>query len=412
MKRTLALCAVLLATGLAACVGGDVASPSAPPPSPTARIPTTDDAGADAAADSADAGGYAWDLPSGFPVPRVPEDNPMNPMKVALGRRLFYDTRLSGNGTFSCGSCHEQARAFTDGRATAVGSTGESHPRASMSLANVAYASGLTWASSLMTSLEKQALVPMFGDNPIELGTPDEAALLARLAVDPAYAPLFRDAFPEKTEPSLDAIVKALAAFQRTLISGRSPYDRHLAGDASALSAAAKRGLDLFFSEKLECYHCHVGFAFSDSIVHAGSAFFELSFHNTGLYDVDGKGAYPAGNRGLIELTNKPSDMGRFRAPTLRNIAVTAPYMHDGSVATLDDALDHYAAGGRTLSSGPFAGDGSKNPLKDDLIRGFVFTGSEKSDVIAFLESLTDATFLADPRHSDPFAKPQEPSSP
>jgi cytochrome c peroxidase len=411
MKRTLALCAVVLATGLGACAGGDVASPSAPPPSPTAMIPTTDDAGTDAA-DAADGGGYAWDLPSGFPVPRVPEDNPMSASKVALGRRLFYDTRLSGNGTFSCASCHEQARAFTDGRATAVGSTGEVHPRASMSLANVAYASGLTWANSLMTSLEKQALVPMFGDSPTELGTPDEPALLARLAGDPAYPSLFDGAFPDKPGPSLDAIVKALAAFQRTLISGRSPYDRHLAGDATALSAAAKRGLDLFFSEKLECYHCHVGFAFSDSIVHAASAFFELSYHNTGLYDIDGAGAYPTGNRGLIDVTNKPADMGRFRAPTLRNIAVTAPYMHDGSVATLEDALDHYAAGGRTIASGPFAGDGSKNPRKDDLIRGFVLTGSEKSDVIAFLESLTDATFLADPRHSNPFSKPQELASP
>lgn len=330
----------------------------------------------------------------------------MNAAKVALGRRLFYDKRLSGNGTSSCGSCHEQKRAFTDGLATAVGSTGGIHPRASMSLANVAYASGLTWANSLMTSLEKQALVPMFGREPVELESPDEAALVARLGEVPEYAALFRDAFPEKPAPSLDAVVKALAAFQRTLISGRSPYDRHLAGDTSALTPSAQRGMDLFFSERLECYHCHVGFAFSDSIVHANSAFFELSYHNTALYNVDGAGAYPTGNRGLIDLSGKPSDMGKFRAPTLRNIAVTAPYMHDGSVATLEDALDHYGAAGRTITSGPNAGDGSKSPLRDDLLRGFVLTASEKTDVIAFLGSLTDASFLADPRHSNPFENP------
>lgn len=404
--RTLALCAAVLVSGLAACAGGDVASPSAPLPAPTTTPPsTTDDAGTDAAAAGS---GWSWDLPPGFPEPRVPPDNPMNAMKVALGRRLFYETRLSGNRTFSCASCHEQKRAFTDGRPTSVGSTGGEHPRASMSLANVAYASGLTWANSLMTSLEKQALVPMFGREPVELESPDEAALAARLAEDPAYGPLFREAFPESPSVTLDTVVKALAAFQRTLISGRSPYDRHLAGDPTALSAEAKRGMDLFFSERLECYHCHVGFAFSDSVVHAKSSFVELSFHNTGLYDVDGAGAYPTGNRGLIELTDKPADMGKFRTPTLRNIAVTGPYMHDGSVATLEAALDHYGAAGRTIASGPNAGDGSKNPFKDDLLRGFVLTPSEKIDVIAFLESLTDATFLADPRHSDPFQKPQE----
>lgn len=407
--RTLALCAAVLVAGLAACAGGDVGSPSAPPAAPATATPTTDDAGSDAAEGGS---AWAWDLPPGFPAPRVPADNPMNASKVALGRRLFYDVRLSGNETFSCGSCHEQKLAFTDGRATAVGSTGGLHPRASMSLSDVAYASGLTWANPLMTSLEKQALVPMFGNDPVELGSPDEAALLARLGGDPEYAPLFRDAFPEKAAPSLDAVVKAIAAFERTLISGRSPYDRHVAGDPTALSPSAKRGMDMFFSERLECYHCHTGFAFSDSIVHEGSAFFELSYHNTGLYNVDGAGAYPTGNRGLIDLTDKPADMGKFRAPTLRNIAVTAPYMHDGSVLTLEDALDHYGAAGRTIASGPNAGDGSQNPLKDDLIRGFVLTASEKTDVIAFLESLTDASFLADPRHSNPFSSPQRPPAP
>jgi len=395
--RPLALSAFVVLAALAACADEDRAPGASPVPAPPV---TVGDAGVDAR-DGGD-GGWTWVLPPGFPEPRVPPDNPMSATKVELGRRLFYDKRLSGNGTFSCASCHDQKLAFTDGRATALGSTGGVHPRASMSLANVAYVSGLTWANPLMATLEKQTLVPMFGREPVELETPDEAALVARLGEEPAYAPLFRGAFPEKPAPSLDAIVKAISAFERTLISGGSPYDRYVLGDAAALSPSAKRGMDLFFSERLECYHCHVGFAFSDSVVHASSAFLELSYRNTALYNLDGAGAYPAGNRGLIDLTDKPADMGKFRVPTLRNIAVTGPYMHDGSVATLDAALDHYGAAGRTIATGPTAGDGSKSPLKDPLLRGFVLSGPERSDVLAFFESLTDPSFLTDPRFGPP----------
>lgn len=388
---------LVIVAALAACEDDERAGSNAPVPVPPM---TLSEAGADGS--EGGAGGWVWALPPGFPEPRVPPDNPMSAAKVELGRRLFYDKRLSGNGTFSCASCHDQKRAFTDGRATAVGSTGGLHPRASMSLANVAYVSALTWANPLMATLEKQTLVPMFGREPVELATPDEATLVARLGDEPAYAPLFRAAFPSAPAPSLDAIVKAISAFERTLISGGAPYDRYVLGDAAAISPSAKRGMDLFFSERLECYHCHVGFAFSDSTVHAGSAFLELSYRNTALYNIDGAGAYPTGNRGLIDVTDKPADMGKFRVPTLRNIAVTGPYMHDGSVATLDEALDHYGAAGRTLATGPKAGDGSKSPLKDPLLRGFVLSASERSDVLAFFESLTDQAFLTDPRFGPP----------
>jgi cytochrome c peroxidase len=350
-------------------------------------------------------GGYTWQLPAGFPGPKVPADNPMSVDKVELGRRLFYDRRLSGNGTFSCGSCHDQKRAFTDGLGVALGSTGEVHPRGSMSLANVGYAATLTWANPLMTSLEKQALVPMFGEEPVELGLAgQEQALLERLRAEPLYQDLFPRAFPDKADPiDLDAITKAIAAFQRTLISGNSPYDRHTAGDKTALSESAVRGKDLFFSESLECFHCHGGFLLADSVTHDGKAIDEVTFHNTGLYNIDGKGGYPAPNRGVLEVSNQPGDMGRFKAPTLRNIAVTAPYMHDGSVATLADAIDHYAAGGRTIATGPAAGDGSKNPYKSEFLTGFLLTEQEKLDLIAFLESLTDEEFLSNPAHSDPW---------
>jgi cytochrome c peroxidase len=392
--------AVGLAAVFGAC-GGDPAAPGtgAPPVPPIADAATSDTSTADAGP------AYAFDLPPNFPLPRVPLDNPMSEEKVALGRRLFYDKRLSGNGAQSCGSCHEQKRAFTDGRALAVGSTGKNHPRGAQGLANVAYASALTWAHPAMPLLEKQALVPMFGTEPVELGMSGPDAVVARLKGDPIYDDLFRRAFPDTQDPfAFENVPRALAAFERTLLSGWSAYDRYQAGDATAFGASEKRGLDLFFSETLECYHCHGGFLFSDSAVHAGSTFHEAFFHNTGLYNIDGQGAYPDGNRGVLEITTKPSDMGRFRAVSLRNVAVTAPYFHDGSAASLDEVLDHYAAGGRTITSGPHAGNGSASPLKNELVRGFSLSPQDRADVLAFLHSLTDERFLNDPKHADPFA--------
>ncbi|HXQ20349.1 MAG TPA: di-heme enzyme [Candidatus Acidoferrales bacterium] len=348
---------------------------------------------------------WEWRLPAGFPPPRVPGDNPMSAAKVELGRFLFYDKRLSLNQTQACASCHQQQRAFTDGRVHALGSTGAAHRRNSPSLTNVAYASRLTWANSLINRLEDQALVPMFGDTPIELGLPDEATLTQRLAADRRYIALFAAAFAGERAPiTVKNVTRAIAAFERTLISGDSPYDRYTRGDATALSDAAKRGMVLFFSERLECFHCHGGFNFADAVDHAKLPEPERAFHNNGLYNVDGKGGYPEDDRGLYEITHAARDMGRFKAPTLRNVAVTAPYMHDGSIATLAEVIDHYAAGGRTIDGGPHAGDGSKSPLKDQFVTGFIVTAQERSDLLAFLESLTDASFLTDPRFGDPFA--------
>jgi len=332
----------------------------------------------------------------------------MSEAKVELGRRLFYDKRLSDNQTYSCATCHLQEKAFTDGLAHAVGSTGEIHPRGSMGLVNVAYASRLTWANPLIEDLEQQARLPMFGETPVELGLAGkEQELFDRLGAEPVYQKLFPEAFPDEAEAiSLVTITFAIAAFERAMTSFRSPYDRYAyGGDATGLSGAAQKGRDLFFSEKLECFHCHGGFAFSDSVVRDGSTFVEVAFHNTGLYNLDGKGAYPAANTGVFAISGLPTDMGRFRAPTLRNIAVTAPYMHDGSVATLEEVLDHYAAGGRTILSGPDAGDGSKSPFKSELINGFVLSAEEKSDVVAFLKSLTDEELLKDPKLADPWGK-------
>lgn len=353
-------------------------------------------------------GAFDWGLPPGFPVPKVPQDNPMSAAKVELGRRLFYDRRLSGNGTYSCGSCHLQELAFTDGLGSAKGSTGEMHSRGSMSLANVAYLTTLTWGNPLLDSLEEQALLPMFGETPVELGLAGrEQELFERLRDEPLYSELFPQAFPGDDDPiRLANITKAIGAFERSLISYRSPYDLYrYGGDPSGMSASALRGMDLFFSERLECFHCHGGFNLSDSVQHDGTTFTEVMFHNTGLYNIGGTGAYPEGNAGVYDVSGVEADMGRFRAPTLRNIALTAPYMHDGSVETLAEVLDHYAAGGRTIASGPNAGVGSENRFKSELIRGFDLTAEEKADVIDFLKSLTDDEFLTDPRHADPWAE-------
>lgn len=346
---------------------------------------------------------FAWNLPPGFPIPRVPEDNPMTPAKVELGRHLFYDTRLSGNRTQSCATCHIQALAFSDGRTKALGSTGEEHPRNSMSLTNVAYQPVLTWANPNERSLEHQALTPMFGENPVELGLAGrENELLARISSDTTYQRLFARAYPADPTVTLSKITKAIASFQRTLVSGNSRVDRARRGEI-ALTDAERLGQTLFFSERLECFHCHGGLMFTGTVDFQGKVAPEIEFHNNGLYNLDGNGRYPSPNLGLFTFTNRLQDMGRFKAPTLRNIAVTAPYMHDGSIATLEDVIDHYASGGRLIASGPLAGDGRASPQKSAFVRGFTLTSEERAALLAFLRALTDTEFLTNPAFANPW---------
>jgi cytochrome c peroxidase len=353
---------------------------------------------------------YDWNLPIGFPAPSVPQDNPMSEAKVQLGRHLFYDTRLSGNGTQSCGSCHEQARAFTDGRARSVGSTGQLHPRGSMSLVNVAYAAVLTWANHRQTRLEDQMFVPMYGEHPIELGLNVSDTWLDAFERDQQYRRMFAAAFPRQPGPvSRENLVKAIASFERAIMSARSPYDRyHFQRDDSAISDAAKRGEMLFHSRPLACFTCHSGIHFSGAMGAEPRAM-TIEFHNTGLYNLAGVRSYPAVNLGLYDQTGEATDVGKFKAPTLRNIAVTAPYMHDGSVATLEDAIDHYAAGGRTIADGPYQGVGRDNANKSPTIRGFTLTAAERADLVAFLRSLTDEELLRDPRFASPWLGARQP---
>lgn len=293
-------------------------------------------------------------LPRGFPPPIAGPQNPTTAAKVELGRRLFYDARLSANGQQSCASCHQQERAFTDGRPVAIGSTGQRHSLNTQTLTNVAYNASFTWTGTKIRSLERQALVPMLNRHPVELGLAgQERAVVKRFASDPRYAAMFREAFPGERRPvSLRNIARAIASFERTLISGRSPYDRAVfEGDHDALSPEAWRGMRIFFSQAAGCSECHAGFNLSGP-----------TWPSTPTLATNG-------------VTKK-----RVRTPTLRNVELTAPYMHDGSIATLEEVIERYAASRK-------------------------FTETEKSDLLAFLRSLTDREFVTSAR----FAAPETP---
>ena len=329
---------------------------------------------------------FATRLPLGLPSPLVPPDNPISEEKVQLGRRLFYDTRLSGNGSYSCASCHQQARAFTDGRAQAVGSTGDTHARSALSLTNVAYNTTFGWADKKRQTLEAQMDVPMYNEHPIELGLKDrDREILARLSARDDDVARFRAAFPDEPEPvTMPNVVKAIASFERVLLSGNSPLDRYLyRDDRAAISPAARRGLDLFFSRRLRCGQCHNSFNLS------GPVTFEGAPRAAGIPQHRALHA-----RSWTVRTNPKQVRPRtFRTPTLRNIAVTGPYMHDGSIPALAKVVEHYAAGGRV------------GPFRSDLTEGFPISPSETEDLIAFLQSLTDEEFLTNPAFSDPHIK-------
>lgn len=280
---------------------------------------------------------WKWDLPPHFPPPPIAADNPMTVEKVTLGRHLFHDPRLSGNGSTSCASCHFESLGFSDGRATSPGATGQSTHRNAPGLVNLAWMSTYTWANPALTTLERQAEVPLFGDDPVEMGVTDanRDEVLNRLHHDPDYPRQFAQAFPDRPQPiSFDSITKALAAFQRSLVSATTRYDRFLAGEV-VFSASELHGMAIFFGPIGGCGQCHGGFNFTDHLRGTPPLFHDASVH--GIRDT----VYP--NRGLFELTGRPEDLNRFRAPGLRDISRTAPYMHDGRYPDLSTVLSRYA---------------------------------------------------------------------
>ena len=358
------------ALGAASCSSGSGGGGSDEPPKPSG--PTA----------------YALTVPTGFPTPVIPADNPLTNEGVALGRRLFYEKSLSSTGTMSCGSCHQQSKAFTDGRALAVGVDGVANPRGTMSLANVLWSTQLTWDGAF-TTLETQALKPI--ENPIELHQP-LAVGVARLQASSTYPALFQAAFGTPTITN-ELVLKALAQFERTLISGSSRYDTYMA-TRTGFSADELAGLQLYTTHiapgsvrGAECFHCH-----SQPLM---SSNYEGKFFNNGLdltFTDPGRGG----------LTKLAVDQGKFIAPTLRNIALTAPYMHDGRFKTLEEVLDHYSDHVQMASPN----------LDNNLIQGINnppfgthmdLTATEKRQVLAFLQTLTDTNFVTDKRFSDPF---------
>jgi len=298
----------------------------------------------------------------------------MSEQKVALGKRLFFDTRLSVNGKASCSSCHDPTRAYTDGRPVAIGATGEALPHSAMALVNVAYNISYGWTKPELASLEAQMLEPMLNEHPIELGLHGRQQLVCdQLAEDADYRAAFARSFPDSPTPiTFEHIVQAIASFERTLISGHSPFDRYaFEGEHTAISAQAKRGMALFYSPRSGCGACHSGFNFSGNFKDTAGATGKPSFANNGT-------------------TNQP-----MKVPTLRNIALTAPYMHDGRFPTLDAVLEHYAKVAENLraTTRPRGKPRQHDNFPDVRLRQFELSPQERQDLIAFLQTLTDEGF-------------------
>ncbi len=298
--------------------------------------------------------------------PPIPADNPMSEAKVELGRRLFYDADLSIDGTMACATCHEQRHGFADGNRTHPGVHGDPGRRNVMTLANVGAFASLTWGDPRLTRLEDQALVPIAGEHPVEMGfAGQQAVLAARIGGQACYRTLFARAFPEDDgEVSMTTIAKALAAFQRTLVSFDAPYDRRRRGETVAFPAEVRRGEVLFFG-RAGCASCHAGPLFTD----AAGRRPEAAFHRIDLPF--------SGDQGLGEITGRRDDDARFRTPSLRNVALSAPYLHDGSAPTLTGAI-------------------RRHRVALDL------SDRDVADLVVFLGDLTDERFAADPRFSLP----------
>lgn len=303
------------------------------------------------------AGPFFSRLPVGARVQLpVPADNHITRAKVELGRTLFFDTRLSRDGSLACASCHKPARAFTDGRPTAVGVGGQVGRRNAPTLVNRAYGRSLFWDGRVRT-LEEQALLPLTSPN--ELGNTHEE-IVRRLSSSQPYRRRFAQAFGTE-EVTIERVAAAIASFERTLVSGDSPFDRYRElGDSAAVSAEARRGLEIFLG-RARCVLCHDGQLFTDE-----------RFHNSGVAFRDGALA----DSGRYIVTGRPEDLGAFKTPTLREIERTAPYMHDGSLAALEEVIEFYDRGG------------NGNPHLDPLLTPLSLTATEKHALVAFLRSL------------------------
>ena len=325
---------------------------------------------------------YTLEIPEWLPDPIIPEDNPMTVDGVMLGRQLFYEKKLSSDGSMSCGSCHLQEKGFTDGLATSVGVLGMNGSRSSMSIVNLVFnTNGFFWDGRVAT-LEEQALLPI--EDHLEFNESWDN-VMEKLKEDEAYPSLFRKAFgiERKSEMTKELAAKAIAQFERTIISGNSRFDQIVEQNMGWPTDAELRGQQLFFFELAQdldhpgCSHCHFNPLYTDN-----------EYKNNGLDAVEEMEDFE--DPGLGGVNGNIFDYGKFRVPTLRNIEHTAPYMHDGRLATLEDVLDEYSKGGHGVIN------------EDPNIQEFTLSEQDKQDLIAFLKMLTDEELLTNPAFSDP----------
>ena len=340
---------------------------------------------------------WAQEGQKGLPEVTVPQDNPQSPDKVSLGKSLFEDKRFSADGTVSCANCHDPKKVFTDGLPVAEGIKKQKGTRNSPTVVNAAYYETQFWDGRRPT-LEEQAKDPFL--NAVEHGLTSHEQIIETIRKDSAYPTQFKSVFGvEPKDITIDHVVKAIASFERTIVSGDSPFDRYLyGGDKTALSESAVRGLEIYRT-KGRCQDCH-------AIGQTNAVFTDNKFHNLGVgfkkiqpkvmqvasafrkAKQEGKDIDHAilteqdtSALGRFAVTLRPSDIGGFKTATIRNIAVTAPYMHDGSIQTLEEVIELYNRGG------------DANPFLDSGIRPLNLTNEEKADLLAFLNSLTSPQF-------------------
>ena len=313
--------------------------------------------------------------PTGFPEMVIPVNNPTTVEGVALGRKLFYETLLSANNTMSCGSCHNQSLAFSDnGRRFSTGIDGIQGNRNAQAIINLGWNRAYFW-DGRASSLEIQALEPI--ENPIEMHN-TWANAISKLKTAKTYKDDFFKAFGTE-DFTKEHAAKALAQFMRTMISYNSRLDKRLRFEIN-LTPNEMNGYAIYISERGDCFHCHN--------IDGGQLLTDNQFHNNGIDSV-------FTDPGLAGITGNSSDMGKFLTPTLRNIALTAPYMHDGRFQTLEEVVNHYNNGGKPSAT--------VDPLMKHVGTGLNLTDQEKADLVAFLKTLTDSTFITDPAFSDPF---------
>ncbi len=301
-------------------------------------------------------------IPAGFPEMSFPEDNTFSRARWELGKKLFFDPILSEDNSISCGSCHKPSLAFADDKDFSPGVENQAGVRNAPSLANVGYHPYFLREGSVPT-LEMQVLVPIQEENEF---AHDILAISELLQKDEDYVKMSQEAYGRAPDPFV--LTRALGVFQRTLISGSSAFDHYFyQGKTATLSESQRRGMDLFFGEKTNCGKCHGGFNFTD-----------YSFQNNGLDSV-----YK--DNGRQRFTGKREDEATFKVPSLRNVELTAPYMHDGRFETITEVVEHYNSGGKA------------HPNRSPLLKELHLTSNEKADLVAFLKSLTDWDFVNNP---------------